>query len=82
MLLAAAALIGLGTSLGLLVKKYGVPGISGGDAPRPAPSHETELLLSKLEAMQSSIDSNSRRDPRACCSAPAPTGSGQAGRRR
>jgi hypothetical protein len=70
MLLAAAALVGLGTGLGLLVKKYGITGLtSGGEAARPAPSHEMELLLGKLDTMQSSIDSNSRREPHACCSA-------------
>ena len=72
-LLAAAALLGLGTGLGLLVKKYGVLGIGGGgEAARPAPSHEMELLLGKLDAMQSSIDSNSRLDSHSCCGARSP----------
>ena len=64
MFLAAAALVGLGTGLGVLVKKL-VPGglISGGSEAASQASLETALLLGKLDSMQASIDSNSRWQP-------------------
>jgi hypothetical protein len=61
MFIAAAALVGLGTGIGLLVKKFALPSSSGGDGSAPTPA--MEVLLGKLDAMQSSIDSNSRFSP-------------------
>ena len=57
--LAGAALLGLGTGLGLLVKKLGMPGAAADGTAAPA-GHAMEVLLGKLDSMQASIDSNSR----------------------